>query len=64
VTRQLVGGTRLPGRRYHHGARPVQVVTGWGPGATIRNVRIRYLDDGSETVRPFRGLTIKARGKR
>lgn len=50
------GGTRLVGRRYRLRGRPVQILTAWGPGATIRNVRIRFLDDGTETVRPFRGL--------
>lgn len=59
---ELVGGTRLVGRRYYLGRRPVEVVTGWGPGARIRNVRVRFLDDGTETVRPFRGLTLRPRG--
>jgi hypothetical protein len=57
-----VGGTRLVGRRYFLGSRPVEVLTGWGPGATVRNVRIRFLDDGTVTVRPFRGLTRAPRG--
>jgi hypothetical protein len=52
-----VGGTRLVGRRYFLGSRPVEVLTGWGAGATVRNVRIRFLDDRTVTVRPFRGLT-------
>lgn len=56
------GGTRLTGRRYYLRGRPVEVVTGWGPGATIRNVRIRYLDDDTEAVRPFRGLRLHAAG--
>jgi hypothetical protein len=60
--RRLVGGTRLVGRTYYLGRRPVRVVTGWGPGARVRNVRIRFADDGSETIRPFRGLTLQPRG--
>jgi hypothetical protein len=59
----LVGGTRLVGRRYYLGRRPVEVLVGWGPGATVRNVKIRFLDDGAVTVRPFRGLTLAARGR-
>lgn len=55
------GGTRLAGREYFLGSRPVRVLVGWGPGASIRNVRIRFLDDGSETVRPFRGLMLQPR---
>jgi hypothetical protein len=55
------GGTRLVGRRYYLGARPVVVVVGWGAGAAVRNVKIRFLDDETETVRPFRGLTIAPR---
>lgn len=57
MARQLVGGTRLVGRRYFLRSREVEVLVGWGPGATMRNVRVRFLDDGTETVRPFRGLT-------
>ena len=57
MARQLFGGTRLVGRHYYLRAREVEIVIGWGPGATVRNVRIRFLDDGTETVRPFRGLT-------
>jgi hypothetical protein len=52
------------GRRYYLGTRPVKIITGWGPGARIRNVRIRFLDDDTETIRPFRGLTLAARGSR
>ncbi len=52
------------GRRYFLGARAVEVVTGWGPGARVRNVRIRFLDDATETIRPFRGLTLRPRLRR
>jgi hypothetical protein len=52
------GGIDLVGRRYWLRGREVEIITGWGPGATVRNVRIRFLDDGTETVRPFRGLRI------
>jgi hypothetical protein len=62
MSRTLVGGTRLVGRRYFLGRREVVVRIGWGPGARIRNVRVRFVDDGSEIVRPFRGLTLKPRG--
>jgi hypothetical protein len=61
VPRELVGGTRLVGRRYFLGSREVEIVTGWGPGATVRNVAIRFLDDGTVLVRPFRGLTRQPR---
>jgi hypothetical protein len=57
------GGTRLVGRHYYLRRREVVVLVGWGPGATVRNVRIRFLDDGTETVRPFRGLTLQPRGR-
>jgi hypothetical protein len=60
--RQLVGGTRLVGRHYFLGAREVRVLIGWGPGSTVRNVKIRFLDSGEMTVRPFRGLTLAPRG--
>jgi hypothetical protein len=63
MPRPLVGGTRLVGRRYYRGRREVEVLIGWGPGATARNVLIRYLDTGERVVRPFRGLTIEPRGK-
>lgn len=56
------GGTRLVGREYFLRQRPVRVLVGWGAGARVRNVRIRFLDDGTETVRPFRGLTLRPRG--
>ena len=61
MTAKRYGGTRLVGRRYHLGTRPVEIVVGWGASATVRNVRIRFFDDGTETVRPFRGLTIEPR---
>jgi hypothetical protein len=61
MSRARVGGTRLVGRHYHLGAREVEVLTGWGPGATARNVLIRFLDSGERVVRPFRGLTIEPR---
>ena len=57
-----VGGTRLVGRRYFLRDRPVEILVGWGPGATVRNVKVRFLDDGTVTVRPFRGLTLAPRG--
>lgn len=50
-----VGGARLVGRVYLERGEPVTVTTAWGPGARIRNVRIRRAD-GTTTVRPFRGL--------
>ena len=62
MPRELVGGTRLVGRHYFLGAREVEITTGWGPGATVRNVAVRFLDDGSVVVRPFRGLTRQPRG--
>jgi hypothetical protein len=52
----------LVGREYFLRQRPVRVLVGWGAGAPVRNVRIRFLDDGTETVRPFRGLTLQPRG--
>jgi hypothetical protein len=52
------GGTRLVGRRYFLRGREVEVRTGWGPGARVRNVRVRFLDTGEELVRPFRGLRL------
>jgi hypothetical protein len=64
MPRPLVGGTRLVGRRYYLGRREVEVLTGWGPGATARNVLIRYLDTGQRVVRPFRGLRIAPAGSR
>lgn len=55
------GGTRLVAREYYLGARPVRILVGWGPGAPVRNVKIVFLDDGTTTVRPFRGLTLAPR---
>jgi hypothetical protein len=59
----------LVGRHYFHGVREVVVEIAWGPSkrnparaVAPRNVAIRYLDDGSRTVRPFRGLTRRPRG--
>lgn len=52
----------IVGRRYLLGGRLVEVLVQWGlksKGESYggpRNVRIRFLDDGSETIRPFRGL--------
>lgn len=44
-------GDRLAGR--YDPPRPCQVLTQWGPGGGPRNVRVRYLDDGTEAVVPF-----------
>jgi hypothetical protein len=58
------GGRRLVGRHYWHGTREVVIEIAWGParrhcrfGLPPGKVQLRYLDDGSRTVRPFRGLT-------
>jgi hypothetical protein len=64
MPRPLVGGTRLVGRRYYLGPREVEVLIGWGPGATARNVLVRFLDSGERVVRPFRGLTLAPRSAR
>jgi len=45
----------IVGRVYLERGRPVLVLRRWGPGGGPRNVMIRR-DDGSVTVRPFRGL--------
>jgi hypothetical protein len=45
----------VAGRVYLERGRPVLVLIGWGPGGGPRNVLIRRAD-GSEVVRPFRGL--------
>ena len=58
------GGTRLVGREYYLRERPVRILVGWGPGARVRNVKVLFLDDGSATVRPFRGLTLAPRPRR
>lgn len=52
----------IVGRHYLLSGREVVVLIQWGlksRGESYggpRNVRIRFLDDGTETVRPFRGL--------
>jgi hypothetical protein len=61
MPRERVGGTRLVGRHYFLRDREVEVVTGWGPGATVRNVAVRFLDTQEMVVRPFRGLTREPR---
>lgn len=43
------------GREYLERGKPVLVLIGWGPGGGPRNVLIRR-GDGTELVRPFRGL--------
>lgn len=54
--------TGIVGRRYLLHGRVVEVLVQWGlrsKGESYggpRNVRIRFLDDGTETIRPFRGL--------
>jgi hypothetical protein len=51
-----VGAARnVAGRTYLEQGRPVTVLCGWGPGGGPRNVRIRR-EDGTTTIRPFRGL--------
>lgn len=45
----------VTGRTYLEHGRPVLVLIGWGKGGGQRNVLIRR-EDGSEVVRPFRGL--------
>lgn len=45
----------MVGRTYLEHGRPVVVLVRWGPGRGQRNVLIRR-EDGSEVVRPFRGL--------
>ncbi|HEY9413316.1 MAG TPA: hypothetical protein VIQ30_01030 [Pseudonocardia sp.] len=47
----------IVGRTYLERGKPVTVVCGWGRGGGPRNVWIRR-DDGSEVVRPFRGLRV------
>lgn len=49
------GGAGLVGRTYLLGDRTVTVLTGWGPGATVKNVMLQLPDD-TKTIRPFRGL--------
>jgi hypothetical protein len=62
------GGRRLIGRHYFHGDREVVIEVAWGPSkrrpdraVAPRNVAIRYIDDGTRTVRPFRGLIRRPR---
>ncbi|MFL5911444.1 MAG: hypothetical protein ACJ768_12820 [Gaiellaceae bacterium] len=56
----------IVGRRYMLGDREVEILIQWGLKSKgeshggPRNVRIRFLDDGTETVRPFRGLRTVA----
>jgi acetyl esterase len=44
---------------YLERGQPVRVVCGWGPGGGPRNVWI-VRADGTDVVRPFRGLRISA----
>jgi hypothetical protein len=46
---------KITGTTYLERGRPVVVLVRWGPGGGPRNVKIRR-SDGSEVVRPFRGL--------
>jgi hypothetical protein len=64
MRREPVGGRNLVGRRYFIGERAVEVLIGWGPGASVRNVLVRFLDTGERTVRPLRGLRLAARTAR
>ena len=54
--------TGIVGRRYLLHGRPVEVLVQWGLKSKgeshggPRNVRIRFLDKGTETIRPFHGL--------
>jgi hypothetical protein len=50
------GGAGLVGRQYTLGGRLVTVLVAYGAGASVRNVWLRFADDGTETIRPFRGL--------
>lgn len=50
----------LVGRTYYERGEPVRILIQWGPGNGPRNVKIRRAD-GTEVVRPFRGLR-KERG--
>ena len=45
----------IVGRTYLERGKPVEVLVQWGPSGGPRNVLIRR-GDGSEVVRPFRGL--------
>jgi hypothetical protein len=44
-------GDQMAGR--YDPPRRCVVLSRWGPGGGPRNVRVRYLDDGSEAVIPF-----------
>jgi hypothetical protein len=45
----------MVGRIYFERGRPVRILVKWGPGGGPRNVLIQR-EDGTQTVRPFRGL--------
>lgn len=45
----------IVGRTYLERGKPVTILIQWGKGSGPRNVLIRR-EDGSVTVRPFRGL--------
>jgi acetyl esterase len=45
----------IVGRTYLERGKPVVILIQWGPGGGPRNVKIRRAD-GTEVVRPFRGL--------
>jgi hypothetical protein len=45
----------IVGKTYLERGKPVKVLIRWGPGGGPRNVLIRR-EDGTLTVRPFRGL--------
>lgn len=46
----------LVGKTYLEGGKPVVILVQWGKGGGPRNVLIRR-QDGTEVVRPFRGLS-------
>jgi hypothetical protein len=46
------------GKTYWERGSPVVVLVRWGKGGGPRNVLIRR-EDGSEVVRPFRGLRVR-----
>lgn len=57
------GGRLLVGRHFWHGSREVVIELAWGPSKRHPDralppgrVALRYLDDGSRCVRPFRDL--------
>lgn len=45
----------IVGKTYLERGRPVEVLIQWGKGGGPRNVLIQR-EDGTKTVRPFRGL--------